>query len=91
MTQQKPRKEDGMDLLIRGLETGDSSRAIMGQESDGQRSFVQSTTLPTDMRDAKVILEAAGVKFLGVVKDDPMFQYVELPNGWKKVATSHSM
>lgn len=87
----KPRKEDGMDLLIRGLETGDPSSAILGQEADGQQSFVGSDTLPTDMRDAKAVLEAAGVKFLGVVKDDPMFQYVELPNGWKKVATSHSM
>ena len=91
MNKQKPRKEDGIDLLFRGLVTGDGSSAILGQEADGQRSFVESTTLPTDMRDAKVVLEAAGVKFLGVVEDDPMFQYVELPNGWKKVATSHSM
>jgi len=91
MNQQKPRKEDGMDLLFRALVTGDNSGAILGQEADGQKSFVSSTTLPTDMREAKAVLEAAGVKFLGVVEDDPMFQYVELPNGWKKVATSHSM
>jgi hypothetical protein len=91
MNQQEPRKEDGMDLLFRALVTGDSSNAILGQEADGQKSFVSSTTLPTDMREAKAVLEAAGVKFLGVVEDDPIFQYVELPNGWKKVATSHSM
>lgn len=41
--------------------------------------------------DAKAILEAAGVKFLGVVEGDCMFQYVELPQGWKRVATDHSM
>jgi len=88
----KPRKEDGMDLLFRALATGSSSDAIMGQEADGQRSFVNSETLPTDMQgNAKAVLEAAGVKFLGVVEDDPMFQYVELPKGWKKAATGHSM
>ena len=87
-----PRKEDGMDLFMRALSTGDPSSAIMGQEADGQKSFVGSDTLPTDMRgDSKAVLEAAGVMFLGVVKEDPMFQYVELPKGWKKVPTGHSM
>ena len=71
------------------------SEAILCQEAQGQRSFVKSDTLPTDIRhsdyDAKAILEAAGVKFLGVVEGDDMFQYVELPQGWKRVETDHSM
>mgnify|MGYP001606995066 CR=1 FL=1 len=75
-----------IDALVRG-----TSNAILGQEAQGQRSFVNSETLPTDNRGAKAILETFGVKFLGIVESDPMFQYVELPEGWKKVATDHSM
>lgn len=88
----KPRKEDGMDLLMRAMIEGDASKGIEFQEADGQRSFVSSETLPTDMGgDTKAVLEAAGAKFLDVIEDDPIFQYVELPEGWKKVATGHSM
>jgi hypothetical protein len=73
-----------------------SSQSILNQEAQGQRSLVDSDTLPTKMGqysqfDAKPILEAAGVRFLGEVQGDPLFQYVELPDGWKKVATDHSM
>jgi len=75
---------------------GGAPNNILAQEAQGQRSFTQSDTLPTEFNsygeyNAKAILEAAGVKFLGVVDGDPMFQYVELPQGWKKVATDHSM
>ena len=43
--------------------------AILNQESQGQRSFVNSTTLPTKMggQEARAALEAAGVKFGEVV------------------------
>jgi hypothetical protein len=85
-------KFDDLDLLMRALLTGDGSSAIEWQEKSGQQSFVGSDTLPTDMQDnAQLVLEAAGVKFLGIVENDPMFQYVELPTGWKKEGTSHSM
>ncbi len=71
-------------------------QSIDRQEAQGQQSFVDSETLPTDMAryggyDPKAVLEAAGVKFLGEVEDDPMFQYVELPAGWKKEPTNHPM
>lgn len=85
-----PRKEDGLDLLARAMATGSSSDAILGQEAAGQQSFVKSTTLPAEIR-GKEILEAAGVKFLGPVEGDDLFQYVELPEGWKKEPTDHSM
>lgn len=70
--------------------------AILNQEAQGQASFVNSTTLPTRLNDygdsdSRAILEAAGVKFLEAVPGDPLFQYVELPVGWKKVGTDHSM
>lgn len=85
-------KPDGfiIDAMVLG-----GNKAILRQESQGQRSFVGSDTLPTKFcRDGsfeKTVLEAAGVKFLGIVDSDPMFQYVELPNGWRKEATDHSM
>ena len=91
MSQQKPLKGDGMDVLFDALITGDSGGAIERQEANGQKSFVSSTTLPTNLNGGKAMLETAGVKFLDVVPGDPMFQYVELPDGWKKVATDHPM
>ena len=66
--------------------------AIPIQEKQGQQTFVNSTTLPRKMdSEAKETLEQAGVKFLGNVEEDRLFQKVELPSGWKKVETSHSM
>src|SRR3989338_5248098 len=86
-------QDDPMGFLACAMVMG-GSEAILHQEASGQRSFVGSDTLPTDIGrhsdyDAKAILEAAGVKFLGVVEGDDMFQYVEFPPGWKKVATDH--
>jgi hypothetical protein len=72
--------------------------AIVRQEAQGQHSFVTSDTLPTKMdagpwskSDAKVILEAAGVRFIGPIEGDSLFQYVELPAGWTKMRTEHAM
>ena len=91
-TEQQATEQPGMRSWV----MGGNPNAILKQEAEGQRSFVNSETLPTDMGrhreyDAKAILEAAGAKFVCVVPDDPMFQVVELPKGWKKVATDHSM
>jgi hypothetical protein len=92
MSKKTVRKEDGTDLLMRAILGGSPSDAILDQEAAGQQSFVNSDTLPTDMfGDAQMVLEAAGVKFLGVVKGDPLFQYVDLPEGWTKSGTGHSM
>lgn len=68
-----------------------TSRTIEMQEGQGQRSFVASETLPANLNDSQPILEKFGVKFLGPVDGDPLFQYVELPKGWEKGATDHSM
>ncbi len=88
-------QDNPMGMLAEAMVCG-GSEAILHQESQGQHSFVGSDTLPTDLGrhsdyDSKAILEAAGVKFPGVVEGDDMFQYVDLPQGWKKVATDHSM
>lgn len=81
---------------MRSWVMGGAPEKIYEQEAQGQKSLVNSDVLPTEMGrhsdyNAKAILEAAGVKFLGVVAGDEIFQHVDLPVGWKKVATDHSM
>jgi len=87
-------KKNPIGVLAEAMVVG-GSEMILHQEAQGQQSFVGSDTLPTDMghddEHTKAVLEAAGVKFLGVVEGDPMFQYVKLPKGWKKMPTDHSM
>ena len=77
---------------MRSWVMGGAPHKIEQQEAEGQCEFCMSETLPTDMRgDAKMVLEKAGVKFGKKVEGDEMFQYVELPAGWKKSPTDHSM
>lgn len=65
---------------------------IERQEANGQASFVASTTLPVDMSAAdRELLEQSGVQFGEPVPGDSLFQYVELPAGWSKRGTDHSM
>lgn len=88
----KETSEDPMFFLADAMSMG-ADKAIENQEAQGQKSFVHSETLPVKMGSEQTIkiLESAGVKFLGVVEGDPLFRYVELPKGWKKAPTSHSM
>lgn len=66
--------------------------AIMAQEARGQDQLVESELLPTSIApDDKKILEDAGVKFGEPLKDDRLFCKAELPAGWKKIPTEHSM
>lgn len=100
MTEEKRKPADtSKDLFgffAEALLTG-GDQAIERQEAAGQDDLVNSDTLPTDIGGRYgeplqcPILEASGVKFLGVVDGDPLFQYVELPQGWKKLPTDHSM
>lgn len=85
-------KNTRMDGYVIPVFGGDPQR-ILDQEAEGQESFVTSTTLPTRIMtdDGKKILESFGVVFGDEVEDDPMFQYVTLPEGWKREGTGHSM
>lgn len=85
-------KESPIGMCVRMIVMG-SNAAIESQEKDGQTSFVDSDTLPLDVggNEDRKILESFGVKFLGAVPGDELFQYVELPPNWKKVSTEHSM
>lgn len=81
-----------MTLFLDAISSRGSSGSVEQQEAQGQTSFVNSETLPTDMdKEDKTALESCGVKFLDKVEGDEMFQYVELPQGWKKQPTDHSM
>lgn len=71
---------------------GDSSQAIGISEAQGQAELVESEVLPTNYNgDYKKDFEKIGIKFGKVVEDDPMFQEVTLPAGWKKIRADHSM
>jgi hypothetical protein len=63
---------------------------IERSEAQGQEELVASDTLPTDLKD-KSSFESLGFVFGEVVENDPLFQYVTLPEGWKKQSTDHSM
>lgn len=66
---------------------------IEAQEAQGQRELANSDTLPTRVltTNGKAILESFGVKFIGPVEGDSLFQFCELPTGWSKRPTDHSM
>jgi len=84
--------ENSMLMVADALSFGGTTKFIEAQEAQGQRLLVQSETLPVDIIDGKKEdLEKSGIKFLGEVPGDKLFQFVELPEGWKKQATNHSM
>ena len=85
-------KEGATQAFFGAMAGGSFEDAILAQECAGQSSFVNSNTLPSDMfAEDRQVLEQAGVVFGDPVSGDNMFVNVNLPDGWNKVATSHSM
>ena len=86
----KQAKEDPLMVLA---EHAFTPNPIERSEARGQQELCNSEVLPIKELHGKVrgVLEKAGVVFGDIVKDDEIFQNVELPRGWKKVATDHSM
>ncbi len=74
---------------------GGNPNAIERQEAQGQKELVNSSQLPTNSNtrdvDAKDQYEKMGIKVVGVTEGDEIFYDVEMPEGWKKEATDHSM
>jgi hypothetical protein len=67
-----------------------TSGGIEEQEAFGQRSFVANNTLPIEINHGtRAQFEAMGIVF-GEPADD-LFINVQLPAGWKKERTDHSM
>lgn len=69
---------------------GQNPDAIEDQEKRGQQELVNSTLVPSEIHGQEK-LEALGFTFGGPLKDDPIFCTVEMPKGYKKVATDHDM
>ena len=84
------KENDPFAMLIEAMAVG-SSQVIPNQEARGQSALVNSSVLPKKMRpsNAKETLEKLGVVF-GDEYDD-LFVNATLPDGWRKVATDHSM
>lgn len=63
---------------------------IEAQEAQGQRDFVANSTLPIKCNDCKrEELEGMGIVF--GENADNLFVHVQLPGGWRKERTDHSM
>jgi hypothetical protein len=62
---------------------------IERQEAAGQQALVKSTNMPKEMRPHPAAYEKVGFKFGDAVDD--VFIAAELPPGWTRRATDHSM
>lgn len=88
------RKENGDFVLLGALATGSASRAIEEQERNGQASLIHAregnvVQIPLDGSEHAEAFEAIGIT-LGEPTDE-LFRSATLPEGWKIVATDHSM
>ena len=70
----------------------DPDRYILEMEAAGQSQLVNSTELPTKMNSGTDDdLRALGFVLGDPNPSDPMFRPVQLPDGWRKEGTDHSM
>lgn len=84
----------GILAFMNATTLGSSENAIEKQEAQGQKELINSDVLPTKLHggeEAKQKLISLGFLFEEIVSNDPLFQYVTLPSGWKKVATDDAM
>jgi hypothetical protein len=72
---------------MENFRTASTPGGIEAQEARGQQALVSSDELPKDAPWDE--LEAMGIKKGAPVGD--LFVLATLPDGWKKVATGHSM
>lgn len=83
-----------LEAMLFNMEGISPSAAIEAQEARGQRELAAAAAtgnaqLPT--RSQWDELEKAGIKRLGPVDGDDLFQRAELPAGWSIKQTDHSM
>lgn len=75
---------------IGNFEVASTPGGIEAQEAQGQKDFVASEALPVKcLRCTREQLEQIGIIF-GAPVDD-LFVNCQLPEGWKKMPTDHSM
>lgn len=75
---------------------GNNPGAIENQESAGQKELINSQQLPLKCTspygtDAMIQYGKMGIINIGFGKKDELFGSFELPTGWKKESTEHSM
>ena len=79
-----------LKALLDGDMVASTSSGIKAQEARGQHKLVNSDVLPIKCTNCdKERLETLGFVFENHVDD--LFVEVQLPKGWKKVVTDHSM
>jgi hypothetical protein len=84
-------RRNPLGFLVDAMVVG-SSNAIEMQEARGQRELVNSDVLPIKGAIANQrLLESWGFKFGERPTGDEIFIEVEMPAGWKKLPTDHSM
>lgn len=74
---------------VRGLDVDASPDGILAAEAQGQRDLVETEILPKDTQAHQDAYEKLGIAVLGDFDD--IFYKVQLPAGWNKQATGHSM
>jgi hypothetical protein len=85
-------KMDPLLILADALGPDGPSGAIERMEAQGQRELVNSTVLPSRLNSGtEDDLIALGFKFGEKVEGDPLFRQAELPPGWKREGSDHSM
>lgn len=94
-------QESPMSILIAAMGNSAVGRkpsdAILESEAAGQAALCAASKkaeceLPKDVdAQSREALEAAGVKFLGAVAGDAIFQRAQLPPGWEVKRTDRSM
>ena len=91
-------------LPVNFLGSNSISVAILQQEARGQQEFVTSESLPSEIngsvqqtkttpwrKQTEEDFAKSGIKLGPVYTEDPLFQSAELPQGWSKKGTEHSM
>jgi len=78
------------EFIVFERDGGGRGAAIEHQEKRGQQEAVKSDTLPTRGLNHSAFV-AMGIKIGKPVPGDSLFTFVELPKGWKKQPTDHTM
>lgn len=78
-------------LHLLGATSDGHSDYVTGMEATGQRQLVSSSVLPVDTMGTDDQFEALGFVFGEPDPSDPLFRPAQLPQGWRKEGSDHSM
>lgn len=81
------------DVLLGIAAVGGADALFEAQSRQGRGQIINNAVLPTQVLHGKgkEALERAGVKFLGLVEGDSLFQHVEFPVGWRVRPSSNPL